>query len=52
MTTKNDDNIQEELLEANLLASKIKTELAQSKAQNDYLEKIVKKMEQVVLGGR
>ena len=52
MNTKTDDNVQEDLLEASILSSKIKSELAQSKAHNDYLEKIVKKMEQIVLGGR
>jgi hypothetical protein len=47
-----DDDLQKQILEAMEVSGKIKTELAQIKAQNDYLEKIVNKLEQVVLGSR
>lgn len=50
--TQQDDDMQAQLLEAMEVSGKIKVELAQAKAQNDYLEKIVKKLEQVVLGSR
>ncbi len=51
MSQTNED-IQKQLLEVMEVSAKIKTELAQAKAQNDYLEKIVNKLEQVVLGSR
>ncbi len=47
-----DEDIQKQLLEAMEVSGKIKTEHVQIKVQNDYLEKIVNKLEQIVLGSR
>lgn len=49
---KNGNNIQKQLLEAMDVSGKMKVELKQVKVQNDYLEGIINRMEQIVLGGR
>ncbi len=50
--SQQDDKIAAQILEAVEVSEQIKVELAQAKAQNDYLAQIVTKIEKVVLGSR